>query len=163
MVLEIAKPQGIAMITRQGRYTVGAAVFAGLLCYWYFWHHQPRCAFVSLLYGDRSVHMRSLHIIGQHLNLVLDDESSMDYLTRNCRSALPGQHPDDLGIFYEASVGLSSTSSVRCGLYIPDQKGSIIICFPLDGMDAMVKYVVILPEATMPKPLAELLARLRSP
>jgi hypothetical protein len=129
-------------------------------CLWSCWdYHARNRDFTRLLGGDADVAVTRVVIDGHGRQCVLDDPASVDYLTRMFRSA--ERDEADLGVAYYLTAKLSTGSSVKCALYVPERKDHLTLGFPVDSLRDGTMYLVTL-RGPVPRRLSVLLARLTS-
>jgi len=126
--------------------TVSAFMIA--LC---FWQVRSRFDFEQLLQGNKNVEITSFVIKAGAGEVIIDDRVSVRYLTRAIRQSSRDGY--QLGSSYYASITLSSGTKIECGLYLPADKLTITICFPLDAIDRDESYYRINLPQPIPQPL----------
>lgn len=147
---------------------LGACAAFSMCLWWYIVDFSPRQDFERIIAGNSNIGLEAVEVdvyINGNLDRIIyiDDPDSMQYLTQGLSRAKIGKY--QAGAYYEATIYFSSGRSARCGLDISIDGNYLTLNFPLDSIsipfDSMKNYVIPL-TGLIPKPLAELLAWLRS-
>ena len=135
-------------------------VVSGGCVSWLVASNKSRKAFEQLLEGDEHVLIEKLVINGSpNEQYEFNDAKTTKYLSDAFRSGRVDCYK--LGTTSLAMVYLiPGGGPVKCCLYIPEEEGYITICFPLDRLEGMKKYLVKLPQP-IPDTVSKALTKLR--
>lgn len=138
-----------------------AAIISSIVL-WYLVIHKPCNDFDELLAGDGNLSISQFVIVlpRNQKQVVLDDPTLLEYLTKAFRSAHSDYH--DMGAFYEVYISLSSGVTRRCAIYVTRSNQSLTIIFPFDGLFPDENPVYRIPlEEPVPQELTDILDKLR--
>ena len=144
------------------KYCLSAFLATAVIVMYLFYSDKPNHDFWLLLHGDQRVEATLLHFAGQRKEVVVNDASSLQYLTRAWRSAAENEQCDDGGITYSLDVSLSTGGWIHCAAYIEDQNEEMSLCFPPDALPLEPVYYRVPLPAPMPDALKKVFSDLRS-
>lgn len=133
-----------------------AAIFAGS----FYWLRcvKPYSEFEQLLSGGAEIEIVRIDITSQQRNAAINDAKAHAFLTERMRAG--GPRGNEHGFTYTATFHLSSGSSVRGSIDIPEDKRFFNVYYPIDTLSEGRHFSIWLPEP-IPESLADTFERLR--